>query len=151
MQRYAPKQMELATRDIVARAIFNEIEQSTQDFVYLDVRHKSQQFLKQRFPMIFNTLAELGIHMHRDMIPVVPAAHYCCGGIVANINGQTNIARLYAIGETACTGLHGANRLASNSLLEGMVMSTHAAADSLRWIQQPIKLKQPIKDWNSKA
>ena len=151
MQRYAPKQMELATRDVVARAIFNEIEQSTQDFVYLDVRHKSQQFLKQRFPTIFNTLAELNIHMHRDMIPVVPAAHYCCGGIVTNINGQTNIARLYAIGETACTGLHGANRLASNSLLEGMVMSSRAATDSMRWIQQPIKLEQPIKDWNSKS
>lgn len=139
MQKYAPQKMELATRDIVARAIFNEIEQSGQKFVYLDIRHKSQKFLQQRFPYIFKTLLSVGINMSQDLIPVVPAAHYLCGGILTDVKGRTDIQRLYAIGETACTGLHGANRLGSNSLLEGVVMGYCAAKDSVQWVEKPPK------------
>ena len=127
MQKYAPEQMELATRDIVARANFNEIEISNANFVYLDIRHKSEKFLKNRFPTVFNQLLELGINISKEMIPVVPAAHYLCGGIATAVDGTTDIKRLYAIGETACTGFHGANRLASNSLLENLAMAHYCA------------------------
>lgn len=150
MYKYAPQQMELATRDIVARAIFNEIEQSTQKYVYLDVRHKSQEFLQNRFPYIFENLFSVGINMSQDLIPVVPAAHYLCGGILTDIRGRTDIQRLYAIGETACTGLHGANRLASNSLLEGVVMGHCAATDSVQWIDKPIKNVE-VEGWCSEC
>lgn len=151
MQRYAPENLELATRDVVARAIFTEIERSDNNFVYLDIRHKNSEFLQQRFPTIFATLFKLGIDMSRDFIPVVPAAHYLCGGILASCAGQTDIKRLYAIGETAFTGLHGANRLASNSLLEGMVMANLAAQDSVQWLSTPITHKSPLHDWNSQS
>jgi L-aspartate oxidase len=151
MQKYAPKKMELATRDVVARAIFNEIERSTQKYVYLDIRHKSREFLQQHFPHIFETLLGIGIDLSCDLVPVVPAAHYLCGGIVTDIKGCTDISRLYAIGETACTGLHGANRLASNSLLEGVVMAQHAAKDSVKWIEKPIKTDIKVKGWCSKC
>jgi len=150
MQKYAPKKMELATRDVVARAIFNEIERSTQKYVYLDIRHKSREFLQQHFPHIFETLLNIGIDLSRDLVPVVPAAHYLCGGILTDIKGCTDMARLYAIGETACTGLHGANRLASNSLLEGVVMAHYAAKDSVKWIERPLEdLK--VEGWCSKC
>jgi L-aspartate oxidase len=151
MKQYAPKQMELATRDIVARAIFNEIENSLEKYVYLDIRHKSRQFLQKRFPFIFKKLLEIDIDMSRDLIPVVPGAHYLCGGILTKINGQTDIQHLYAIGETACTGLHGANRLASNSLLEGAVMAHYAAEDSARLINKPMKSTNNIEDWSSQC
>lgn len=151
MQKYAPKKMELATRDVVARAIFNEIERSTQKYVYLDIRHKSRKFLQQHFPHIFETLLGIGIDLSRDLVPVVPAAHYLCGGILTDIKGCTDISRLYAIGETACTGLHGANRLASNSLLEGVVMAQNAAKDSIKWLKQPIKTDVKVKGWCSKC
>src|SRR3990167_6105325 len=151
MKPYAPEQMELATRDVVARAIFNEIEQGQLAYVNLDITHKSKAFLKKRFPQIYTTLINIGIDMSQDMIPVVPAAHYQCGGILTDIDGRTDLARLYAIGETAFTGLHGANRLASNSLLEGLVMAKNAAHCSLKDISTAAtsKTTKHIPAWNS--
>lgn len=149
MQRYAPEKMELATRDVVARAIFCEIEQGIFDYVHLDIRHKEKTFLQQRFPMIYRTLLSVGLDLSKDLIPVVPAAHYMGGGILTDIHGNTDLKRLYAIGETAFTGLHGANRLASNSLLEGVVMGRHAARASVLDLDRALYLHQDIKDWNS--
>lgn len=151
MQRYAPQLLELATRDIVARAIFTEIEQSETGFVYLDITHQSKDFLKKRFPHIFDTLKSIGIDMSQDMIPVVPAAHYQCGGILTDVDGRTDLARLYAIGEVAFTGLHGANRLASNSLLEAVVMAANAVPASLKDISTPSKFKNQVSDWSAPA
>jgi L-aspartate oxidase len=149
MKRYAPKEMELATRDVVARAIFCEIEQGVDDYVHLDIRHKDKDFLQARFPMIYRTLLAIGLDLSRDLIPVVPAAHYMGGGIITDCYGQTDLKRLYAIGETACTGLHGANRLASNSLLEGVVMGRNTAPASLPMIKTSVGLSHPIRDWDS--
>lgn len=149
MQNYAPEDKELATRDVVARAIFCEIETSKNQFVYLDIRHQSKAFLQQHFPLIFDTLMQLGIDMSQDLIPVVPGAHYQCGGVVTDIDGRTDIKRLYAIGEVACTGLHGANRLASNSLLEAAVMAKNAAHASLLEASKPIKPQRVIDTWRS--
>ncbi|WP_133129743.1 L-aspartate oxidase [Legionella yabuuchiae] len=149
MHRYAPDKLELATRDVVSRAIFSEIEQSQHGFVYLDITHQSKGFLTKRFPNIYNTLAAIGIDMSQDMIPVVPAAHYQCGGVLTDVQGQTDLKRLYAIGEVAFTGLHGANRLASNSLLEAVVMASNAARASLSDLNQPWTATEPIPNWNS--
>ncbi|MCP3679127.1 MAG: L-aspartate oxidase [Gammaproteobacteria bacterium] len=149
MVRYAPEAMEMATRDIVARAIFTEIENSQCPYVYLDIRQHSRQFLQQRFPTIYTTLKELGIDISQELIPVVPAAHYLCGGILTDECGRTDIRRLYAIGETACTGLHGANRLAGNSLLEGATMAHHAASTSLADLNQTAQPEQTIEGWDS--
>lgn len=150
MQQYAPKTMELATRDVVSRAIFNEIEQSQTSFVHLDITHQSKSFLKNRFPQIYQTLLSIGIDMSQDLIPVVPAAHYQCGGIFTDIDGRTDLSRLYAIGEVAFTGLHGANRLASNSLLEAAVMATNAAHCSLKDLATPwSKAINQIPNWSS--
>lgn len=149
MQHYAPQDMELATRDIVARAIFTEIEHSEHHFVYLDITHKPKTFLKQHFPLIFNQLKQIGLDISQDMIPVVPGAHYQCGGVVTDIDGRTDIKRLFAIGEVACTGLHGANRLASNSLLEAVVMAQNAAHASLNEACKPIKNLPNIAPWYS--
>jgi L-aspartate oxidase len=148
MRHYAPDKMELATRDVVARAIFSEIEKSHYDFVYLDIRHKEKKFLQHRFPTIFHTLQTIGLDLSTDLIPVVPAAHYMGGGILTDKNGKTDLNRLFAIGETAFTGLHGANRLASNSLLEGVVMGRNAAKRSLHDIMQPISYKKTYL-WDS--
>lgn len=149
MHRYEPKCMELATRDLVSRAIFNEIEQSLSGYVHLDITHQKKSFLKKRFPQIYNTLYAIGIDMSQDMIPVVPAAHYQCGGVLTDMNGQTDIKRLYAIGEVGFTGLHGANRLASNSLLEAVVMASNAARCTLKDIATPWKPLNNIPNWSS--
>jgi L-aspartate oxidase len=150
MQRYAPDTMELTTRDLLARAIFCEIEQNNEGYVYLDVRHQDKAFLAQRFPMIYRTLTQIGLDLSRDMIPVVPAAHYMGGGVLTDIDGRTDLKRLYAIGETAFTGFHGANRLASNSLLEGVVMGRNAAQASLATIASATDCpSDAIRDWDS--
>ena len=118
---------ELAPRDVVARAIDFEMKKHGVDCVYLDISHQSPAFLQEHFPNILQRCAELGIDITRQPIPVVPAAHYTCGGVMTDLAGRTDVASLYAIGETACTGLHGANRLASNSLVECVVLARATA------------------------
>ena len=138
---------ELAPRDIVARAIDFEMKKRGLDCVYLDISHQSPAFLQEHFPTILARCLELGIDITRQPIPVVPAAHYTCGGVVTDHIGRTDITGLYAVGETAYTGLHGANRLASNSLLECMVIGRGAAEDILAQPQsKPTAIQMPAWD-----
>ena len=130
--RFMPKhdsRAELAPRDVVARAIDFEMKKGGLDCVYLDISHQPLVFIQEHFPNIYARCLELGIDISRQPIPVVPAAHYTCGGVVADLHGRTDVAGLYAIGEAACSGLHGANRLASNSLVECMVFARATSHD----------------------
>ncbi|MBN8440432.1 MAG: L-aspartate oxidase [Thauera sp.] len=136
---------ELAPRDIVARAIDFEMKKHGLDCVYLDISHKPAAWLREHFPNIHARCLELGIDITRDPIPVVPAAHYTCGGIVTDLAARTDVPGLYAIGESACTGLHGANRLASNSLLECLVFGESAAKDILA---KPATEHPPLPAWD---
>ncbi|GER12657.1 L-aspartate oxidase [Variovorax boronicumulans] len=146
--RFMPKhdeRAELAPRDVVARAIDFEMKKHGLDCVYLDISHQPPAFLKEHFPNILARCLELGIDITREPIPVVPAAHYTCGGVLSDLAGRTDIPGLYAIGETACTGLHGANRLASNSLVECMVFA-RAAADAIA--QAPSRERAALPAWD---
>ena len=129
MEKYSPALRDLAPRDVVARAIVEEMTTNKEEFVYLDLAnfYNGHEPIKERFPNIAKACADIGVDIERDPIPVVPAAHYFCGGVLANTAGETTLARLYAVGETSCTGLHGGNRLASTSLLEGLTWGYFAA------------------------
>ncbi len=137
---------ELATRDVVARAIDFEMKKHGVDCVYLDITHRPAGFLREHFPNIYQRCLELGIDISKQWIPVVPAAHFTCGGVVTDISARTELPGLYAVGETACTGLHGANRLASNSLLECLVTSEAAASDIRQQKKSPALPKLPQWD-----
>ena len=140
----------LAPRDIVAQAIDNEMKIRGDDYVYLDCTHLNPEKLKNNFPHIYDKCMSIGCDITKDMIPVVPAAHYLCGGIKVDVNGRTWIKRLYAAGETASTGMHGANRLASNSLIEAIVYADRAAKDAVMQIKN-IKIHKNIPDWYDKG
>jgi len=140
----------LAPRDIVARAIDNEMKLSGSDHVYLDCRHLNKNELMRHFPYIYAKCLSIGIDFTKEMIPVVPAAHYICGGINIDADGQTSIRNLYAAGECCCSGLHGANRLASNSLLEAVVISHKAALKSISNTLN-VNLREDVPDWNAEG
>lgn len=146
MQKYHPMGS-LAPRDVVARSMDHEMKISGAEYLYLDVTNKDPQDVINHFPNIYQKCLSIGVDITKDMIPVAPAAHYCCGGARVDLNGQTSIHHLYALGETSCTGLHGANRLASNSLIEAAVYADQAARHSIAAIDS-IALCDGIPDWN---
>jgi L-aspartate oxidase len=147
MQRFDTR-AELAPRDIVARAIDHEMKRLGVDCVYLDISHKPAEFVKTHFPTVYERCLEFGIDITRQPIPVVPAAHYTCGGVVVDQHGHTDVPGLYAIGETSFTGLHGANRMASNSLLECFVYARSAAADIVTKLPE-IAQPQDLPAWDA--
>ena len=149
MQKYAPR-LSLAPRDIVARAIDNEMKMRGDDHVWLDVTHKDPEETKHHFPNIYAKCLSLGIDITKDYIPVAPAAHYLCGGIKVDLNGCSSIQRLYAVGECSCTGLHGGNRLASNSLIEAVVYADAAAKHSMANIAH-YSLREDVPEWNDEG
>src|SRR5690554_2611439 len=140
----------LAPRDIVARAIDTEMKERGEEHVYLDVTHKNGEETKRHFPTIYEKCLSYGIDITREMIPVAPAAHYVCGGIGVNIHGESSIRRLYANGECACTGLHGANRLASNSLIEAVVFADAAAKHAVPLFKE-YAFQESIPPWNAEG
>ena len=142
MEKYHPLKS-LAPRDVVTRAILSEMKGSDEHCVYLDARKFDTGELQKHFPNVFAHCRQAGLDLSKDMIPVVPAAHYMCGGVVTDLNGKTSIRNLYACGEVSCTGVHGANRLASNSLLEGLVFAAKAADDTELLLQKQIPLLKP--------
>ncbi len=140
----------LAPRDIVARAIDNELKISGEEFVYLDVTHKDAEETKEHFPNIYKKCLELGIDITKEYIPVAPAEHYLCGGIKVDMDARTTINRLYAAGECSRTGLHGANRLASNSLIEAVVYADAAAKHALNLFHS-LEWKEEIPMWDDEG
>lgn len=149
MHKYDPR-LSLAPRDIVARAIDSEMKLHGDDHVYLDVTHKDPDETRHHFPNIYNKCLSLGIDITKDYIPVAPAAHYLCGGIKVDLNGESSIHRLYAVGECSCTGLHGGNRLASNSLIEAVVYADAAARHASHAISN-YDLRHDVPDWNDEG
>ncbi|MEE9438606.1 MAG: L-aspartate oxidase [Saprospiraceae bacterium] len=149
MQKYDPRKS-LAPRDIVARAIDKEMKERGDDFVYLDCTHMDKEAFYNHFPTIYDKCKSIGIDPMTDLIPVVPACHYTCGGVLVDKSGITTIKNLYAAGECTCSGLHGANRLASNSLLEGLVYGNRVAIDMLKKIDS-VDFNNDIPDWNAKG
>ncbi len=146
MQKYDPR-LSLAPRDVVARAIDSEMKQRGEDHVYLDVTHKDPEETKHHFPNIYKHCLDLGIDITKEYIPVVPAAHYLCGGIKVDLNACSSIKRLYAVGECSCTGLHGGNRLASNSLIEAVVYADAAAKHAIEHINE-YSWREDIPAWD---
>ena len=149
MHKYDERE-NLAPRDIVARAIDNEMKNTGDEHVYLDVTHKDPEEIKKHFPTIYKKCLSLGLDITKEMIPVVPAAHYSCGGIKVDLNGRTSINRLYAAGECSCTGLHGANRLASNSLLEAVVYADSAVKDAAQLIKT-LTFCDQVPEWDDEG
>jgi L-aspartate oxidase len=148
MADYDPKRMELAPRDVVARAIDDQIKRYGLDFVHLDISHREEGFVREHFPTIYEKLLSLGIDMTREPIPVVPAQHYTCGGVLIDLDARTDLPGLWAVGECTESGLHGANRLASNSLLECFVFGEAAAKDILEnW--NDLESPPLIKSWDA--
>jgi L-aspartate oxidase len=146
MHRFDPR-AELAPRDIVARAIDHEIKKRGIDCVYLDISHKPAEFIKEHFPNIYEQCLKFDIDISKQPIPVVPAAHYTCGGVLTDSFARTDITHLYAVGEVACTGLHGANRMASNSLLECLVFADRAYQDIMKHLPG-IATPTTLPDWD---